>query len=417
MSKMAKAVKFTMKSIKYRMIKRSTYLCSRLNHFRAFYFNKKQETVIIVFLVYIPQAWNSMKSVYQAAKKTDGVRVYVVVTPGKFISGDRSVFDPYVFFSSECPGAIKAEINGDFFDIRTLKPDIVFRQTPYDDQYPVQYSLRNISKYSKTCYIPYNYNFSPKKHLEIEYKDSFLANMYAVFSESESNYNYCKDKSKYYKDLKVFYLGFPRFDLLRERNMFGNAGKLPRKSKSFTWIPRWSVDTQKNDGTSFFEYKEKLIDLFRKNHHLSLIIRPHPSMFNYFIKNGIISEQELDDFYRVISEQDNIFLDHNIDYLDTFEETDVLIADMSSINYEFYLTGKPLIYCGDTKEYNSETKNMMDLIYKVDKWEKLEMYILRLANGDDEIFDKRMEDVCRSIKSIPDKCGERIIITCREWIS
>ena len=389
-----------------------------VNHYGAFHKKEEKNVITIVFLVTMPQLWNSLKTVYQAAEKNDNVKAWVVVVPNVTIQSDGSCLESYVFFKKECQHVVDARLQTGYFDIRKLRPDFIFRQSPYDDAYPKEYSYARLARYGKTCYVPYNYNFSPKKHLVIEYNEKAMRNLFVIFSESESNREYClkeKERIRWYKDLHVFYLGFPRFDLYDRKWMEATTEiKKCEKNRYFTWIPRWATNSEENDGTGFFAYHEHLVSYFRKHRELKLKIRPHPLMFQNFIRVGKMTEKEVEEFRIKIAEETNIELDDNIDYLETFCQTDVLIADMSSINFEFFLTGKPIIYCGDTEEYNKETEDMMRYCYKINNWGNLETYLDMLAKGDDPDRIQRYDAAKKYFENVPQKIGEAIIDKCLE---
>lgn len=380
---------------------------SKKYHRNAFGEKKNSGDIKVVFIVYQPKEWNSLKTVYEAAVAHPDVRPYVIVISEATTTCDDRQYSALDYFKNECLDVIDCTNGNRLVDLKEIEPDFVFRQTPYDSVYPKEYSWRELSKVSKTCYIPYGYNFSPSKHLKIEYGIDTLANLFAVFSDSITNAEYCrKQANRLCLDLHVFYLGYPRFDLLK-RNII-NSNNI----HVFTWIPRWSVDAVNNDATSFFKYNENLIKYFQSHRDLQLIIRPHPLMFDNFVKLGIMTSDEVEKYKDDIDKENNIFLDNNIDYLDTFAETDVLIADMSSINYEFYLLGKPMIYCGNPLEYNVESKKMMECSYIVSDWKELENSIENLCDGIDPTFVERERDINKIFSNIPTNIGKKIINEC-----
>ena len=389
-----------------RMIKKIRRNKALVNHREGFKRITKKEKVCIVFIVYKPQLWNSFKTVYLAAVQNKLIKTHVIVVDDETKLSDGSSLMSYDYYLNQCPGAIKASDGKKCFDIKSLKPDIIFRQTPYDHVYPDEYSMERLSRIAKTCYIPYNYNFTPN-HLYIEYNDLLLSNLYGVFSDCKTNYNYCEnERTNWYPDLHVYNLGFPRFDIARK------IQKKRDQIESFLWIPSWNTDNIDNDGTSFFKYKDNLLSFFEKHKDLKLIIRPHPNMFENFINKGLMTVEEIDLFYKRIADMNNVTMDDNMDYLMTFEVTDALIADMSSIVYEFYLTGKPIIYCGNPSHYNKETKKMMEYAYRVSSWGKLKRNIEMLACGIDENNDKRKRDIKKTFLTLPYDIGEAIVQQC-----
>ena len=388
-------------------IKKTQSRLSQTQHHKAFS-AKTSESVVIVFLVYKPQLWNSLKSVYHASIQNKRVITYLVISPDNQ-NGTWCIDDKVLsFFRAEAVEVISGDQDGRIFDLSSLKPDIVFRQTPYDEAYPDEYSMKKIAGYAKTCYIPYGFNLSPDKHLRIEYNHPFTKDLFAVFIDCQSNAVFCENlKGDLYPDLNIIYEGFPRLDLLRELE-----DRREKDCYTFSWIPRWSLDSVYNDPSGFLVYKDVLLGFFKENPHCKLIIRPHPLMFPNFIKWGVMSEQEVNDFQETIGRFPNVRMDNNFDYLLTFEETDALIADWSSLLYEFYLTGKPIIYCGSTAEHNQETETMMKLLYKVDNWKKMKKRMETLISGQDELEEERREDIQSMLAELPENIGKAIVDRC-----
>lgn len=379
----------------------------------------KDEKIKIAFIVFSPQSWNSLKTVYLAASRNRNVITHVIVLPCDSIGPMGEVISSYAYFVQECPEAMEAYKNGKLLDLKEIKPDIVFRQSPYDNSYPKEYSYNQLSRYTKVCYVPYNYNSSSSKHLQIEYSDVMFRNIYAIFCDNLSNMEYClkrKKEVKWYKGLNIYYLGFPRFDLYSD--VIQNQEVLHRKNKKnicYTWIPRWSMDSVNNDATGFFDYCEHLINYFTVHRELKLIIRPHPMMFTNFIEKGFMSEEAVKEFCRKLRNFDNISLDNHLDYMETFRITDVLIADLSSLNIEFFITGKPVIYCGDLNEFNRETKRMVELFYTINNWGEMKQCLDQLALGIDRNKKERYKAISEFLQKIPGNIGEAILNECLKF--
>ena len=335
----------------------------------------------IVFLVDYPQGWNSLKSIFYNLKKQN-FDVILIAYIGWPYPGNNEAFwkciDENVIIIKDS----KQRIN-----LKKLHANVVFKQTPYDSEYPIALSAKKISKVSKLCYIPYGYEPSPLKHLDIEYNNTFFPFVYAVFCDNTTSYEYCinkKNKTPFSRDILCYNYGYPRFDL-------DEISKSIKKYNTFLWLPRWSLDNEKNNGTSFFLFYDKLIEFFSLNKELNLIIRPHPSMFNNFILEGVMDEKKVFDIKKEINSLNNVFLDENPNYIESFNKSDILISDFSSLIIEYFISGKPIIYWGDSDEFNFETKKMIDLSYKVSNWDDLCIRINDLKNCLDFNYEKRLE--------------------------
>ena len=87
--------------------------------------------------------------------------------------------------------------------------------------------------------------------------------------------------------------------------------------------------------STFFEYKDKIIDYVNRNDKLKFVFRPHPLMFNNFINEGLMSKKEVKEYLDNFKE--NKVYDDQGDYFDTFRESDVLVTDFSSIIIDYFI--------------------------------------------------------------------------------
>ena len=76
---------------------------------------------------------------------------------------------------------------------------------------------------------------------------------------------------------------------------------------------------------------------------------------------------------------------------DVLNNTDLLIADISSIDASYFVTGRPLIYCKSNLKPNDEFKKMLEGIYVAESWDDVQYYVNEIVNGNDYLYDKRME--------------------------
>ena len=147
-----------------------------------------------------------------------------------------------------------------------------------------------------------------------------------------------------------------------------------------------SANTE-NDRSFFLDYYDILFEFYSYHQDYKLVIRPHPQMFTNFLKNGILSEDEISNIKSSVEKSKNIFWDNNYNYLASFEQSDMLIADFSSLLIEYFIMLKPIIYCGgNTENYNLIGKEMAKGFYNVNSKEELLQAIEYLANNEDEHF-------------------------------
>ncbi len=358
---------------------------------------EKDKIFRVAFIAFLPQMWKSLRPLYDAVKNAKDAEAIIIAVGYDVKWGDISVKNAEEFWLKEYPDSIFGYKENDFPSLSDLNVDFVFRQTPYDFRYPKKYSNYEISKNSRLCYAPYNYNFSAEKHLLIEYDKSFLENLDILFSDSRYIVDYCESQQKKYADIgtiDMYYVGsmaLGRYHSFRKNKMADD------KAFTILWIPRWSTDSVNNHGTSFFKFFHNIIEYFKKNKDINCIIRPHPFMFEQFIETGRLTNQDVTRIMNEIDESDNISFDFEMEYIDSFEKSDVLLADYSSLIAEYYLTCKPIIVCDEYCDWNSEpyVVDMSQTLYYGFTWKDVEEKIERLKNGCDDLEIERSKVVSK----------------------
>lgn len=359
----------------------------------------------IVFLINFPESWNSVKSIYAEACGREDVAVKVVAVPrsvaniddNRDISGLRN--EAYEFFSQTGIPAIKANEKSEWFDLKSLNPDYVIYTRPYNQDYPFVYQSDNVCTFAKLCYIPYAYSMLSNGILVMP--EGFVLSTHRIFLANESRKNECCMRFPNYikENKKRFqYLGFPRFDLYGK-----DEERADDRPFTIAWLPRWTVDEgkNKNKGSHFLLYCKDFLEYAKKNPDVKVIIRPHPNMFPNYIEKGIMSEEEVDAFKKQC-EACGVVIDRDKDYIKTIKTADVLVADYTSLIAEYFMTGKPIIYCDTADGLNEEGTVICGNLYDADSFAAVEDYLEKIKNSKDEDFSKR-EGIIK--KLLPAGCG------------
>ena len=120
-------------------------------------------------------------------------------------------------------------------------------------------------------------------------------------------------------------------------------------------------------GSNFFRYINSILNLIEKNKDILFVIRPHPLMFNNFIKTKEMSLEDVQQFHKFCNEKDNVILDESKEYSKLFWNSDFLITDASGIVPEYFMTEKPIMYCNSNIDfrYLPYAKKMIEECYEV----------------------------------------------------
>ena len=241
---------------------------------------------------------------------------------------------------------------------------------------------------------------SKRTRKKATFNPEFLAYCSISFSEAELGCEYFNE-NKYSCLSKAYFVGFPRFDLIKQISQ-EKSDKL-----TFLYTPRWAVDLKYNHNTHWFDYFEPLMDFFSSHKEYNLIIRPHPGMFSNFIRRGIMTEEDVQNLKELVNSYTNIKFDTNKDYLKTFEDSDILISDMTSLLIEWFLTGKPIIFCDEYIHLNEIGREISQFFYQINNAEEL-INTIKKVSVVDENKEARLKLVQKNKKTFGDNVSAKI---------
>lgn len=362
---------------------------------------KTDSPICVVFLLQMPEVWGKQKSIYYEMKTDKRIYTKILAIPKFDIQKESCEIgrnEAYDFAVSEgLSEIVRADTADGLVDLRTLKPDYVFYQRPYEAYLPEIYRSKNVVAYAKTCYVPYAIFATLEGEMVREYERGFARNICINFVSSNELEGLLKRKFFLTTKCglrKFRYLGIPilenilKYSLQQEKNdVWKEWGCIPRKLK-ILWTPRWTTD-EKLGGSHFFQYYQKICQFAIENNECFIAVRPHPLAFANYIREGLMTEKEVGAFRKTLEINFNTVLDERKEYIDTFWGADVLITDISSMLLEFFVTGKPIIFCGTNIKLNSLYSEIVDVTYQCDSWEEIEVVLRKLQKGEDQLRRKR----------------------------
>lgn len=380
--------------------------------------NLANKKINIVFVCHRPAIWGSLKTVYEECIKDPKFNVTIVTIPNKKqLPGAGLTHEIY-----ESEGAENffqkyscKIINGynyktkKWFNLKSLNPDYLFFQTPYNICRPKQYNSEIVSKYCKLCYVHYGMLIFKGEVQESVYPPDFFKHTHFVFSENQEQKKVMEDLAKKIQSkLSCIITGYPRFDGLEAyQNANSAIWNFPKSNekKRVIWTPRWCTN---ENNCHFFEYKDKLLDYVEKNQDIDFIFRPHPQAFLEWNATGELPEEQANAYKKRYSLCPNAKIDTQKEYLTTFYSSDFMITDISSILIEYFLTQKPIIYCHRTNHFNDFGLKLAEGFYWVRNWEELQKTIEMLKAGQDPLHDVRQKIIKENFYINPQGAGYTI---------
>lgn len=350
-----------------------------------------KEKINVVFVCHRPQVWSALKTVYEALAADDLFDVKIVTIPMRIFLPDIGFVNEYesegaeLFWNGEDCVKGYDDCSGEWLDLRSLNPDYVFFQQPYNIKVPEKYKSWYVSKYAKLCYVAYGYEMMRGNVIEGSHPEDFFQNVSFYFAQDEFNQKYTLDylDRKHNVFSKSILTGYPKFDSIKTIQE-----KKSHNSFNVLWCPRWAED---EGNCHFYDYGGKLAEYASDKEDIVLSFRPHPQMLVNIKANDSRNEDRLAEIVKSMDKSEHCVIDEREDYLESFEESDCLLADMTSLMGDYFLTGKPIIYCHRVDCFSDAGRELSEGFYWVNNWEELEDTLNMLAKGEDPLFEKRLE--------------------------
>lgn len=329
----------------------------------------------IVFLPYKASMWDSLESVYLAAREDESCDAYCVPIPYYDKRPDGSLGELH-YEGSEYPKNIEIT-DYRMYALEERHPDAIYIHNPYDGWnnvtcVPEKYFSRNLCHYTDCLvYIPYFVlgEFNPESQKEIDGFKHFCflpGTIYAhkVIVQSEKMRQiYINEYRKAAEPLglpadrkmleeKILGLGSPKFD------------KVQNTEKENLGIPdEWKTVIEKPDGTwkkiifyntsinALLQYDEQMLEKMRsvfdtfkeRQEEVTLLWRPHP-----LIPNTIRSMRPKlwDAYQKIVDDYRKAgwgIYDDTADMDRAVVLSDAYYGDQSSVVYVYKKTGKPVM--------------------------------------------------------------------------
>ena len=353
------------------------------------------ERLTVLFIIqYIP-AWNKLEPIYQKMKNDDRFEPIIVCVPfniqNHILLNDDYHNDTYDYFlqnNYDCVNGLCE--NRKWIDLKSFNPDYVFHSRPYNYVMPNEYTSGKIKKYALICNVLYGTNTTVNCQ-NVTLNDDYYKDVFSYFAFDTSDQAFYEKRFKQGTQLKIQKC-FPYGAIGLEKILKAKPEKNNEETKkTILWTPRWSTDPVVG-GSNFFKYKDTILGLAKENQNIYFIIRPHPLMFDNFIKTGEMTKEEVSKFKEYCLKASNIELDENKEYFDTFWKSDILITDNSGIVPEYFVTLKPIIFChSDIFSYTMGMEKIIEASYQAFCSEDIKHFFYDLIINIDDLKEQRVE--------------------------
>lgn len=305
----------------------------------------------IVFLPYKAAMWDSLESVYLAAKADPDCDAYCVPIPYYEKNPDGSMGKMH-YEGLDYPDNIQV-IDWQSYQFEERKPDAIFIHNPYDScnyvtsVHPRFYS-DNLKRYTDCLvYIPYYATAGGMSEGQSLCPAYINADYIVIQSE-----DYRKFFDKRLPDNKFLPMGSPKFDRVIHKCQNPpeppaewklSKSQLERMKNSKVYFYNTSIGGMLANTEAFLKKMRYVFDIFKGREDACLIWRPHPLLESTFSSMRGMYKPQFDALKKEFVEENIGILDETMDIENTIALSDVYIGDSgTSVTSLFGVAGKPL---------------------------------------------------------------------------
>ncbi len=309
----------------------------------------------VAFFPYKASMWDSLESVYLAAKEDSDCDAYCVPIPYYDMNSDRS-FGQMHYEGGEYPDGIEIT-DWQEYDFEERKPDVIYIHNPYDNcnlvtsVHPRYYSS-NLKKYTDTLvYIPY-YVTSGGMLAGQSMLPSYLNVDYIVIQSPQFREQFDKN----IPDEKFLPFGSPKVD--RVINKCKNPAVPPKAwTKKMTdqegrrkriIFYNTGISAMLKDTENFLKKMEYVFKCFMGREDVCLLWRPHPLLESSFDSMRPAFRPAYDALKKTFIEKNLGIYDTTPDIEESIALSDAYIGDAgTSVISLFGVAGKPIFILND----------------------------------------------------------------------
>lgn len=296
----------------------------------------------IAFFISQNQLW-CVQSLYEKFAENPKFEPVIVAFPNgedKVKPPDETCRENYDFFKKLKMNVIYGFnfLKNDFKDFKEIFADIVFYDQPYPF-FPKKLLFDEVSKHALICYVPYGYKIA--NAYEANFNMDLQNKAWKVFAESpwhKRKYGeYGKTKAK-----NVIVSGYPKLDVYN--NPFSQGDLKNNSKKRVIWAPHWSFRTNILRYSTFDLYYKDFLKYAKNTPEIDWVLKPHPRVRYHAVESGLMSEKEIEGYFKEWNRLKNAKFYYGGNYFDIFKTSDALITDCSSFLAEYLPTEKPIIH-------------------------------------------------------------------------
>lgn len=321
----------------------------------------------IIFLPYKASMWDSMESVWMAARDDENCDAYVIPIPYYERNFDQSLGRMY-YEGGEYPDYVPVT-DWQSYRIEEHRPDIVYIQNPYDEWNLVtcvhpNFFSKELKKYTDMLvYLPYFVGIENRvdKHFcttpGVMYADRVIVQseeVKKIYIDSIREFERESGCKGAFGDLdkKILPLGSPKIDRVKRIMGEGNV-EIPEEWKNLVYradgerkkiiFYNTTVDALLKHSETYMEKLKSVLTLFRQDEEIVLLWRPHPLLVTTIKSMRLDLYQEYMEISEAYKNEGWGIYDESADIDRAIILSDAYYGDKSSVVEMYRVTGKPIM--------------------------------------------------------------------------
>lgn len=366
----------------------------------------KKRKLRVLFYVTENQKWG-YQSLYELFEQSNIFEPIIVVGILTSVHNGKdktrnNLEENYQFFKTRNMNVEYGYKNGDYVDLKTFKPDIIFYEQPWE--LPSIHKPQKTSNYALTFYFPYGLSLFDHKN---DFMPFFQNLIFINFIDSILNMKRFEKYAK--KNLKNYIeVGYLKFDTYFEEKLHNkNFWKENNKIK-IIYAPHHSFEKEGLQIATFQKNGQFILNLAKSHPETTWIFKPHPRFKFALLKNNIMTEEEIENYYKEWENIGGIYT-HG-DYFEIFKSSDLMITDCCSFLAEYLPTNKPIIRPTNPngEKLNELGQKITQGYYEINTNKELKNIFIELVKNKNDIKKNKRKNLIKYIFDENEKSAEKI---------
>ncbi|ADP12972.1 conserved hypothetical protein [Erwinia sp. Ejp617] len=389
------------------LLKKQSTIAKQTLHSLSRKVRNQSDKISCIFLVHNISAWDSLSPVYEAMQADNSFYPTVASInkkfPGEVNFGGEDIVHEKLSEQNIEHIRLKSENSYEDLDIiKTINPDVIFRQSQWDADIPPAFSSEELN-FCHLAYVPYEImNFLGNVDPNIE-NSPFHKHCSMLFVANEYAGNALKENDSLNND-RIYITGHPKVEsLLAAKEEWPIKSTDGEKKYRVLWGAHHSIDHNWSNFGTFLTIFKQMLNWAETTPDIEIVFSPHPALMTVLRSERYRDYRvETDIFFKRWNELPNTDIFENNTYGGIFKASDALIIDGISWLLEYQILNKPIIFIEreDHLPFLKSGEIIANSVYRVANFEAAKEALIDLLKTGGDPFKQQREITHNELLSI-----------------